>query len=701
MNFQLFTDYPSWFWLICVVCGATYAAGMYYRERKLSSTTQISRWKSILAALRFVAVMCIAFLLLNPYLKSKFNQTEQPIVILAQDNSSSVLQGLKDTAVYQKLMLDLQKSLEDKFDVRTYTFGEKLNEGFDNMHFQEKSTDLSTALSEINNAYENLNVGAVIIASDGIYNTGSNPVYIKNDLGSPIYTIALGDTVQKKDIRINRVLHNNIVYLKDKFTIISEIEAIYCNGNNPKITVSEITKGGNKKLDEKNISITGDQFNTSINWEIVADVPGIRHYRISVQSVAGEVTTDNNEQDIYIEVLDARQKILLLANSPHPDIQALKEALESNQNYQVDIQLAGEIKNNITDYDLVILHQLPSIKYPVTEVLNSIKTRNIPVWIIAGSQTSMPAFNKMQNLVTITSSGQSANEVTATIDNTFNLFTLSDKSVSVFPKLSALNAPYGQYNVSPAAQTVLYQKIGSVITKNPLLVYSLPGSEKYAVLCGENIWKWRLFDYVLNTNQDATTELITKTAQYLVAKNDKKQFRVSQAKNVLNESEEIILDAELYNDSYELVNEPDATLVIKNEEGRDFPFQFSRTSKSYSLDAGYFPAGNYTFEGKVVLNGKEFKDNGAFSISPVRLETINTTANHNLLNQLATESNGQMVYSDQLDILIKTIEDSASAKPVLREVVKTQSIINLKWIFFLILGLLGVEWFVRKFNGGY
>ena len=701
MNFQLFTDYPSWFWLLCVVCGGVYAVGMYFREKKIGSAISAIWWKRILAGLRFVAVFILAFLLLNPFLKSSSNQTEKPIIILAQDNSSSVGQVISDTVVYQNLLKDLQKSLDDKFDVVSYTFGESLKEGKEGMHFQEKSTDLSSAMSELNNLYQNLNVGAVIIASDGIYNTGSNPIYVKNDLGSPIYTIALGDTVQKKDIRITRVLHNNIVYLKDKFNIISDIEAIYCGGANPKVSISEITKGNVKMISEKIINISGDQFNTNVNWEISADAPGIRHYQVRIQTLEGEITTDNNIQDIYIEVLDARQKILLLANSPHPDINAIKQAIESNQNYEVEIQLAGELKGNISEYDLVILHQLPSSKYQIQDVLNSLKSKNIPLWIITGSQSSIGAFNKIQNLVTINSAGQSANEITAILDNGFNLFTLNDKSISVYPKLPALNSPYGQYTVSPASQIVLYQKIGSVNTKNPLLVYSLPGSEKYAILLGENIWKWRLYDYVLNTNQDATNELVSKTIQYLVAKSDKKQFRVSQSKNVLNESESVILDGELYNDSYELVNEPDATVIIKNEEGKDFPFQFSKTTKSYTLEAGYFPSGNYTYEAKVVYNGKENKDNGAFSISPIRLETINTTANHALLNQLAVQSGGQMVYADQLEKLITSIEQSSSAKPVLRETIKTQSIINLKWIFFLILALLGVEWFVRKFNGGY
>jgi len=176
---------------------------------------------------------------------------------------------------------------------------------------------------------------------------------------------------------------------------------------------------------------------------------------------------------------------------------------------------------------------------------------------------------------------------------------------------------------------------------------------------------------------------------------------VNQTRTVINENEPVILDAELYNDSYELINEPDATLTIKNESGKDFPFQFSKNNKSYVLRAGFFPAGNYTYEGKVVYNGKEFKDNGAFSVSPLRLETINTTADHQLLNQLAVQNGGQMVYPDKMQTLTSLINESAAAKPVMREIVRTQSIINLKWICFVLLGLLGIEWFVRKFNGGY
>jgi len=60
-----------------------------------------------------------------------------------------------------------------------------------------------------------------------------------------------------------------------------------------------------------------------------------------------------------------------------------------------------------------------------------------------------------------------------------------------------------------------------------------------------------------------------------------------------------------------------------------------------------------------------------------------------------------MVYPDNMQTLTSLINESAAAKPVMREIVRTQSIINLKWICFVLLALLGIEWFVRKFNGGY
>src|SRR5687768_18069533 len=46
-------------------------------------------------------------------------------------------------------------------------------------------------------------------------------------------------------------------------------------------------------------------------------------------------TLFRSQRDFFIEVIDSRQQVLLIANAPHPDIAVLKNLLESNPNYQV------------------------------------------------------------------------------------------------------------------------------------------------------------------------------------------------------------------------------------------------------------------------------------------------------------------------------------------------------------------------------
>src|SRR6185436_20095022 len=86
--------------------------------------------------------------------------------------------------------------------------------------------------------YEGQNLGAVILASDGIYNQGSNPVYNNKKLKTTVYTIALGDTTFPRDVLIKRVRSNAIAYLGNSFPIEIEAAAYGYNGTNLSVSVS-------------------------------------------------------------------------------------------------------------------------------------------------------------------------------------------------------------------------------------------------------------------------------------------------------------------------------------------------------------------------------------------------------------------------------------------------------------------------------
>ncbi len=693
-------QYPTWFVALCILAGIIYAVALYFRNTAFRDK---SKWLNILLGIfRFLSVTTICLLLLSPLLKSFVTETKKPVVILAQDHSESIMTDMKkeDSTAYVQAIQNLESILGENYELQSFSFGEEVKEGMD-FKFDDKSTNISELLTEIYDRFTGQNLGAVILSSDGIYNEGSNPIYTGAKLSAPVYAIAMGDTTPSRDLIVKRVFHNKIAYLGDKFTIQVDISARNCTASATNLIVSKVEGGKLRKLATENISINRNDFFTTKEIILDADAAGVQRYRISLTKVPGEATTINNTKDIFVDVLDARQKILILAHSPHPDISALKTSILKNKNYQVDVKYATNPNPNVAAYDFVVLHQLPSKTQPASSILQTLYDKDIPRLYVIGMQSDINQIGKVQPITKISGGTAASNEIQALVDPNFNLFTLDERLVGQLPKFPPLLSPFGEYSSAPDAQVLLYQKIGSVDTKYPLLAVGEVNKIKIGVLSAEGIWKWRLFDFLQHQNHEIFDEMMGKTIQYLTLKEDKRKFRISVAKNIFNENEPVLLDAELYNQSYELINDPDAGLTITNSEGKNFTYTFNKTNRSYTLNAGFFPPGNYTFKGTVNSNGQQLTYTGKFSVRPVQLERFETTADHAMLRVLATQFGGQVISPGELDSLPAIITQSGQVKPVMYSTLKTRSVINLKWIFFVLLALLSFEWFMRRYHGSY
>ena len=658
--------------------------------------------KWIMAIMRTLAVTLLAALLLSPLIKSLVTDVKKPVVVLAQDQSESVMSDMseEELAQYKNNYAALKTSLEEEYDLKEYAFGSEVREGVD-FSLTDKVSNMSELLKSMYDLYSNQNLGAVILASDGIYNEGSNPVYASTRLGAPIYTVALGDTTPQKDILIKRIFHNKIAYLGDKFSIQVDVSAQNCGGSSSSMIVSKIVNGKSKKLKSVPISIKKNDFFKTQEVVLDADQAGVQRFRVSLNKVEGEVTTSNNTKDIFIDVLDARQKILVIANSPHPDLAAIKQVVQKNKNYEIKVEYINNLKAKLDDYNFVILHQLPSATNDAGSLLNELNSKKKPRLFIVGSQSNLGLVSSAQDLMNIKGDASSPNEIQGIVATDFSLFTIDDNAKENLPNFAPLSAPFGDFAPSANGQTLLYQRIGKVDTRYPLLMLGETRNIKTGILAAEGIWKWRLFDFLQHQNQDIFDEVIGKTIQYLTLKEDKRKFRISLDKNIFNENEPIVFDGEVYNENYELINESDVSLVIKDEQGKEFPFTFNKTASSYTLKAGLFPVGNYTYKGTTFYNGQELNYKGQFSVQPIQLESFVTTADHGLLRMLSEQDGGELVYPNEITSISDKIKTQKSVKPILYQTTKTRSIINLKWVFFLLMGLLVVEWFLRRYHGAY
>jgi hypothetical protein len=703
LNNGLSFQYSPWLLLVCLALAAGYAAFLYYKEKSFEEKIAgFKGWKYLLAAFRFVAVFFLSVLLLSPFLRTRNTQTVKPIVAVLSDNSVSMKSGLaKDTSAYKEALQNLITRLEKKYDVVAYNIGDHIKQGID-YSFTDKTTDLSAALEEINGLYFNQNLGAVVMASDGIYNKGVNPVYTANQATYAIYTVAVGDTTIRKDQKLANVFHNKIAYLNDNFALRVDVEANNFAGKSAKLTVSEIGEGNTVKLlQTKEVIYNSGSYFQSFDFIVPVVKTGVAHYRLNLSSLDGEVTCKNNTRDVYVEVLDGRQKILLVAHSAHPDIAALKAAIETNKNYQLEVIYAENFAANLREYNMVIAHQLPSQTHKMNGLFADIQSQKKPVLFVVGSQTYVPEFNKVQTSLVIKAGGEKYSDVTASTSKDFSLFTLTDKTQTTLTKLPPMQNFFGNYTSSLSSAVLLNQKINTVATDFPLWLFNETGEVKTGVVVGEGIWRWAMHDYRLNKSKEATNELINKTIQFLAVKTDKRPFRVNLAKTIFQDNEAVFFDAQLYNANFELVNAANVDLKIKGEDGKTYTYNFNKTDNAYALNAGFLPTGNYSYTATTNAAKGQLTASGRFSVSPLQLEELRTRADYQVLYQLASQHKGSMHTVADLSKIADALESREDLKPVLYDTFITQSAINLKWIFFLLLALLTAEWGVRKYLGGY
>ena len=684
---------------MCLLAGLIFTIVLYWKENKLNNVPTGLRY--LLYFLRFSAVSLICFLLLGPFVKSVSEQIKKPIVVFAQDISSSIdLVDAEGARNNSEQIASMRSELEEAYEIVNVSFGEEVkSELIDS--FPDRSTNIASVLKHIDDNYSDQNLGAIILSSDGIFNEGVNPIYQNTRIKAPLYTVALGDSTIKKDILIKNVFHNRIAYLGDKFTIQTDIQANNAVGNKTTATLYVVENGNRTKIGTKNINIDKNNFFKTIDFEVEARQAGTVQYYINLSTISNEISTANNRKNIYIEVLDARQKILLLADAPHPDITTLKQVLEQNKNYQLEVKYAKEPISNVRAYDFVIMHNLPSSKNNIDAIYAQIQKRNIATLFIVGNNTVINDLNKLQDVVTINKKNNSPNETQAAVNKKFSSFIISEEIKNQISNFPPVFTPFGEFIPNPQSSTILYQKIKDIETDYPLLIVKESGNRRTGVLAGEGIWKWRLFNYLQYQNHETIDNFIAKVIQYLSVKEDKRKFRSYVSKNIYKENESIFLDAQLYNDNYELINEPEVNLAISNSEGKKFNYTFSRTQNYYSIDAGRLPPGKYSYTANTNYQSTQLSDKGKFTVQNIELEQYDLTARHGLLQLLSQKYGGKVFYPSDIASLSSEIQNSNKIKPVAYYTNETNSILNYRWLFGVLILLLAIEWFVRRYFGAY
>ncbi|MFV0591144.1 MAG: hypothetical protein ACK5M7_07140 [Draconibacterium sp.] len=687
-----------WFVLLLAIIAAALGIVilLYFRNKANHelSKTQLR----ILMALRFASFFLIALLLLSPFLQSLKKITQNPLIVAAWDNSSSMVSGPDSIALANQIK-ELKKVVNEElgadFKVVNYNFGEEPSTTGE-LTFSGKRSDYSSLFTTIVNNHFNQNIGAIILAGDGIYNQGKNPVNQLSNINFPIYTIGFGDTSVVADSRIQNIRVNRTAFAGNKFPV--EVDVHFSKVKNKALKLS-ILNGGNE-LNSVIITPPNDNYFVSREFILDADKTGLQHYTAQIEAVENERNTKNNTAGFVINILENKQKILILSDGSHPDIGAIKNTLEEQKTHDVSTFTDEPYPSNLNVYNLIIMNQLPSSGKSMAQVIENAQAARIPILFITGSKTFLPQLNTFNQGAKITPLAGSGEEAQPVFNPAYATFRLSEDFIEQVPKFPPLNVAFADYELDTDFTPLFYQKLKNIETGKPLIATGKKDGRKTGFIFGEGIWRWRLFDYYQNQSHDLFNELINQLIQYLALRENEDNFIV-EFKPVYTETDDIILNAEVYNDAFERITNSEVSISLKNSNNEEFNFTFDVQGEDYFLNAGHLPLGDYTFEAKVDIGKDEYSETGSFTIVPVNMEDIVTRADHNMLYQLSSLSGGKFFLPADASQLLNELKNDSKPKAVnyYQEIVN--ELLNLKWLFFVLLLLVSVEWFLRKYWGIY
>lgn len=665
---------------------------MYYKQ---VSNNQLKSYQvRILAVLRFVAVLLVSLLLSKLFFKSEQKEVSKPIFIIANDNSSSILQrtdSLFDEDSYKNYVEEIQSRLANNFDVRSFDFGETLSKGI-SYTYSDSETNFSQLFKQIQRDFSNKKVSGLLVLSDGINNKGPDPLQSIKSLNIKTDVLALGDTTMAKDIYIDRIYYNREVYLGNRFPVYVNVKANNYSSDTLLLQVFE----KDSLLRSRELLVSDNNYFNKIAFDFEAQVEGVHTYQFKVSGQSNELNLNNNKKSIVFNVRDDAKNILLLHKGQHPDIAAFKHVFENKKAFNIYLATPKD-EFDLDTIDLTILYQIPAGGSQELKLVKIILEKSIPSLFVLGENNDVQAFNQLRMGVNVAQKKNVFDEVKASFNPDFALFNVNEgyAKAQFFPPL---RVPFGDYSSLLVPNVLFYQQIGNSQVNKPLIYYSALSNSSLGFILGEGFWRWRLYDYQLNGTHDLTDDILVKSAQYLLSSTKTEHLELDYSVEYFS-NETVWIQARLFNASNEAVVTPIVNLLLLDENNKQYPYVFNALSSHYNLDIGKLDPGKYRFLVSLDFAGKSMEKEGEFVVSEIDIENNNLEANHRFLNQLTELTNGNLYYPDNIEALLTDLTNY-EGQDVVEIKEQYKQLMDLILVFVLIVLALFLEWFLRKFWGG-
>jgi len=704
--------------IFLTIIGVGFIFWFYYRTIPEVSVFQ----KIIFIILRSAAFFLILMVIFGTIVHLDFKQEQPAEIILLVDDSASMRitdKSVKRSETLKKLLYSSDfLAFIQKYQIHSYIFSEEIykikNDFLDTLTFKGRGTDIANALISATEQKYRFDPAAILLFSDGNYTIGDNPVRIAKNVHIPVYPVAVGDTAKKSDILITRILTNDITYRNNITSCFVTFKGI--GFGNEKIWI-QLKKNGNV-IDRKRVVVPLNNMESTVKFDFMLNNTGINKLAVEAEYFEKELTSENNIREFYVNVLENKIQIILLASSPSPDLGFLKRILSTDENVdlmvrthkQSDEFYEGKFPDK-TDFDrcnLLILLDFPSEKISASlwqKVQSFIVNKQKPFMFFAGRNFDIDRINSLENFLPCTIERKLTIEAESPVINQENdshpLLMFDNNNISSWNSLPPV-FPACDVSMIKPTDRILIETTKEVYSgessfnRQPLLIVHQTGKDKSIIFLGYGFYRWDLVMWGIGENNALIKGFMGNAVRWLAVQEDDDRIILKTNKYNYRSGETVFFSVQVYNQAYEPLSDAVVKVNIKTPHSTDEIHLKEMGEGRYSADKKYFAPGTYTITSQVMRNNILLgRDEEEFSVNNYNPEFIDTQVDFSLLRNISSVTGGKFLNTANFDSLDQYVQYPPNQIVVSKEIEFLQS----PWILAIIILLFSIDWFLRKQKG--
>ena len=355
-------------------------AALYFSWFGIKAIYPVTK-RLLLLALRFIAVVLIVLLLLQPQIEQKEVIKLKNKVVCLLDNSKSMTLKGGDTGISRfQLVSDFFKDnasfieeLQNNFDVDFLSFSDTIKEiSYDDIEnglaLDGSNTDFAQILKQLKNRYEGKSVKGYLTFSDGadtvdLPSSVNKLEVISNlakDLSAPFFTFSPAGNMEVRDVAISNISYDSFTFVRSQWE--ADVAVKILGYKNLKLPIT--LKQGNDIISSK-ILDTGDEGEIHVDLSFTPYVTGTFLYTITIPVQTHEAITENNQVSFLVKVVRDKIRIMHVCGRPSWDERFLRRVLKSDPN--IDL-ISFFILRTPTDVSEARNDELSLIPFPVDEL---------------------------------------------------------------------------------------------------------------------------------------------------------------------------------------------------------------------------------------------------------------------------------------------------------------------------------------------